>query len=76
MWTCITLVSPDRNFTKVFREEFAAFQKQNSQYTNFPFLVCQNPTSNVGDGGASLNALLVTAEQICNIRGLENVLKD
>lgn len=75
MWTCITLVCSDSSWAKAFDEELAILNKQNELQFDLSCLVIQDrPLSSVGDGGATLNALLVTVEKLCNKRGFENVV--
>lgn len=75
MWTCITLICSDSLWAKAFNEELAILNKQNELKPDLTCLVVQDhASSTVGDGGATLNALLVTVEKLCNKRGLENVL--
>lgn len=75
MWTCVTLICSDASWAKAFNEELDIFNKQNELKSDLSCLIIlDQPSSLVGDGASTLNALLVTVEKLCNKRGFENVL--
>ena len=69
MWTCIAFTCSDPQWAQALREELIIFQKQNLLRSSLQCFVLEDPAGTVGSGGATLNALLVTVERLCNLSG-------
>ena len=76
MWTCVAVTCCDSRWAKALRQELDILHRQKLLNSELPCLVLEDPPGTVGSGGATLNALLVTAERLCSINGHSTVYKE
>ncbi len=75
MWTCVVLTCCSSRLAQALREELSILKEQKAIDPQIPHFVIEDPTGTIGSGGATLNAILVTVEKLCTIKGHSTVLK-
>lgn len=73
MWTCVTVTCPDSAWATAITEELAILESQSLLNSKLSCVISADPRRTVGDGEATLNALLITHERLANVRDLRNV---
>jgi hypothetical protein len=73
MWTCIAIACSDPKWANAITEELSILNNKGLLNSQLSCVVLKD-TGGLSDGEETLNALLVTAEKLCNNEGFENVL--
>ena len=68
MWNLVVVTCSDSRWAKALRDELSILHQQKLLNSQHPCLVLDDP-GNLGSGGATLNALLVTLERLSSIQG-------